>query len=398
LFVGKNAGSNGAYVLSGGNFSASAVAYVGYGGTGTFLQTATLLNHASSAFTVTGNGNTSLTGLMRITGATGGALTFARTGGTHTVAAGSSLQVDTGATLSLAGAASVFPASTSAITLTNAGALVVSAGSNVVGSLTGGGTTSVTGGLLSTAVLRQSGLLISGGSLAVRPAATPNSPASTTVISSLSITGGGTLDLGNDSFVIDYAPGVSPLASIRNYHFFGRSGGTWNGAGGITSTSAAIDPDLTMGFAYVEASDLLGLSGVATATWGGVTVDATSLLVKYTYAGDANLNGKVDPDDLILLDRGFARGGSAWISGDFDYDGAVTSADYLLIDKSLARQSTPLSPTYLTQREAQFGSDYVATLVAAVPEPTPVLGVGLAGAILAHRRRSTRRPQLPHSN
>ena len=35
----------------------------------------------------------------------------------------------------------------------------------------------------------------------------------------------------------------------------------------------------------------LGLSGTQTATWAGQTADATSVLVRYTLAGDTNLDG-----------------------------------------------------------------------------------------------------------
>ena len=56
----------------------------------------------------------------------------------------------------------------------------------------------------------------------------------------------------------------------------------------------------TLGIA--EASDVLGLTGAQTAIWQGQTVDATSVLIKYTYGGDANLDGVVDILDYGQID------------------------------------------------------------------------------------------------
>ena len=45
------------------------------------------------------------------------------------------------------------------------------------------------------------------------------------------------------------------------------------------------------GVGYAEASQALGISGAQTASWGGETVDATSVLARYTLLGDATLDG-----------------------------------------------------------------------------------------------------------
>jgi hypothetical protein len=110
--------------------------------------------------------------------------------------------------------------------------------------------------------------------------------------------------------------------------------------------------------------------------------------------GDANMNGRIDPDDFALIDRGFARnlppGTAGWTDGDFNYDGVVDVADYLLADTSYGHQGGTFSPGFLAGRGAEFGDAYVAQLVAAVPEPS-VAGCGLAVvAALARRRRRPR--------
>jgi hypothetical protein len=95
--------------------------------------------------------------------------------------------------------------------------------------------------------------------------------------------------------------------------------------------------------AIAEISNLWGLSGTETALWEGQTVDATTVIVKYTYAGDANLDGQIDAGDYGTLDyfiqTEFAFG---YANGDFNYDGFIDPADYGLIDYVIQMQGAPL--------------------------------------------------------
>lgn len=196
----------------------------------------------------------------------------------------------------------------------------------------------------------------------------------------LSILGTGALDLANNDMVHDYA-GATPLPAMAGWIAAGYAGGAWTG-NGITSSSAAVDPDKVRGLGYTEAS-ALGIT-----LFSGQPVDATSVLVKFTYYGDSNLDGMVDGDDYLRIDRGMAMGLSGWVNGDYDYNGAVTGTDYLLIDKAYVKQTGVLSPEMLADREARFGSEYAAALVSAVPEPGAGLSVAVLGAgALAGRRR-----------
>lgn len=57
-----------------------------------------------------------------------------------------------------------------------------------------------------------------------------------------------------------------------------------------------------------------------------------SLLVKPARKGDANLDGKVDFADLLILAQHYGPNDSAgWDRGDFNYDGQVTFADLLAL-------------------------------------------------------------------
>src|SRR5678815_5295334 len=96
------------------------------------------------------------------------------------------------------------------------------------------------------------------------------------------------LDLADNDMVIDYT-GASPMNPIINALVAGYNFGGWNGVNGISSSVAALGTNTSIGFA--EATELFT---VFPATFAGRSVDNTSLLLKYTYNGDANLDGTVN--------------------------------------------------------------------------------------------------------
>ena len=113
------------------------------------------------------------------------------------------------------------------------------------------------------------------------------------------------------------------------------------------------------------------------------------MLLKYTYTGDANADGRIDADDYTRADRGFLSRQDpsplnnlhGWLNGDFNYDETIDILDYFQIDRAMALQGSPL---------ALGAPSGVSAPAAAVPEPgmlTPMLVLtGLLGA----RRRSHR--------
>jgi hypothetical protein len=267
------------------------------------------------------------------------------------------------------------------------GSYTLNGGTLSAGATTLSGTFTQSGGASTFASVIGGGtVVVSGGSMTLSPGATTN------VVKALAISGTGKVDLTSSKLVIDYTTGptVSAADAARAALLAGSANG-WTGATGLTSSDAAAHAAASYAIGYGEASTVLGLSGSATAAWNGATVDATSLLLKETYFGDANLDGKVDADDLARLDAGKAKNLAAglahWTDGDFNYDGSVTSADYLLADTAFGQHGGALSPEFLAMRESEFGSAYVAELVAAVPEPTSLGIVGIVGAGLLGRRR-----------
>jgi hypothetical protein len=182
---------------------------------------------------------------------------------------------------------------------------------------------------------------------------------------SLSVTSDGRLDLGDDDLIWDYG-GSSPLGSwngsaydgITGLIVSGRNGG--NGSGILTSAASG---DLKV-LGVAEASQVLNISGIQTALFGSETVDATTALVKFTYGGDANLDGKINIDDYGHIDTSVGIGVTGWFNGDFNYDGKINIDDYGIIDVNVGIQGAPLAPAVATNKSAAMGM-----LSGSVPEP-----------------------------
>jgi hypothetical protein len=169
-------------------------------------------------------------------------------------------------------------------------------------------------------------------------------PAGTTRVNAVSVAG--RLDVGTNALVVDYAgPSLlgaagTPGSGVARLIASGFAAGSWNGSGIITSVGAGLSA-----VGYAEAAEVLGISGNQTAVWKGVTVDATSLLLRHTYYGDADLNGQVTLDDFTLFLHGYQAplpATSNWLNGDFDYSGTVTLDDFTLFLRGYQQQGTPL--------------------------------------------------------
>jgi hypothetical protein len=185
---------------------------------------------------------------------------------------------------------------------------------------------------------------------------------------------GSKVDIGTDTLAIDYAGSSDPISSIVSYLTTGFNGGSWTGAG-LTSSAAQGNPGL-YSIGYLNSTDS-----------GGVP---NQVIVKFTIAGDANLDGTVNFNDLLVVAQNFNKSGQDWSQGNFVYaaNGLVNFADLLLVaqhfNDSLAGGGSPL---------ALHGPGLSTLNVtdSTVPEPatTTLMAMGATG-LLARRRRRAR--------
>ncbi len=179
--------------------------------------------------------------------------------------------------------------------------------------------------------------------------------------SSVITTGTGLLDLTRSDMII-HAQDLPTLTSEIASGFNLPSGGNWSGPGIISSTAAADTTQLTT-LGILQNS----LNGAAIyPTFEGKPVLPSDILIKYTYYGDANLDGKVDGSDYSLIDNGFITGSTGWFNGDFDYSGTVDGSDYALIDNAFNVQSASIAAQIATPA-AQIASDSKRKVFVAVP-------------------------------
>jgi len=231
---------------------------------------------------------------------------------------------------------------------TGRGALI----KNGTGTVVLGSANSHSGGTViaaGTAIIRNIAALGTGG-LVVQAGATVRLDVGLNAIAlpMLQLETAATLDLGFGRLTV--AAGGMTAADARSRIIAGRNGGSWTGAG-ITSSVAAADAARAVG--YRTAAD-------------------GSLEIAWAALGDANLDGTLDPFDLVEIASGGGFGSgqaTSWAEGDFTYDGVFNAFDLI------AMQSTELygRGSYLPQLaaggEAAAGIDPLLMFAALAHDP-----------------------------
>ena len=153
----------------------------------------------------------------------------------------------------------------------------------------------------------------------------------------LAINATGRFDMTDNDLIFDYS-GTTPYTTVHNFVINGRNNA--GGLGGIVSAG-----DGTSVLAVVD-NAVWGKS-----TFNGVNIDSSTIVGKFTYFGDANLDGKVSGDDYVSVDANLGTR-RPWFHGDFNFSGTVTGDDYVAIDANLGKGTT--DPSALAEMRAEM--------------------------------------------
>jgi hypothetical protein len=208
----------------------------------------------------------------------------------------------------------------------------------------------------------------------------------------LNVTPAGKLDLTTRGLAIDVPAGseTTTLQSVRGQIIsaYNAGGPAWQGSG-ITSSAAATNTSAAVG--YAVASEVLPFTNGTSDTFMGATVDASTVVARYTLGGDATLDGSVDFNDLVKLAQNYNTTVSAtteswWNKGDVTYDGIVDFNDLV---KLAQNYNTGLPTEPIPGAPVGFEAD-LARAFASVPEPGMMSLFAVAGMGLMARRRRVR--------
>ena len=153
----------------------------------------------------------------------------------------------------------------------------------------------------------------------------------------LSISDSAYIDVADDALVVN----LGNAAAISSYVANGSNDGAWNGPG-INSHVAAAQFGNSVGVSPASSLSYNSIDGVSFST--------RAVVVRYTYDGDANLDGTVNADDLSLLMLAAVQQQQAvsnnqtppvvyWYNGDFNYDSQINSDDFMLLSLGSAVQN-----------------------------------------------------------
>jgi hypothetical protein len=183
----------------------------------------------------------------------------------------------------------------------------------------------------------------------------------------------GKLDLTNNSLTINFgSPANDPAAAITHDLASGYNGGTWTGTAGIISTSITSgSPTLSLGYADGN-SDF------------GTAAGPNQIMVKYTLAGDANLDGFVNFADLVAVIQNFNKAGTDWAHGNFGYGVATNFFDLVAVVQNFNKLLPPPSDSAIQLGNTTF--PLVAPTDVQLPEPC-IAATAIALGLLARRRR-----------
>lgn len=202
---------------------------------------------------------------------------------------------------------------------------------------------------------------------------------------SLTVNTGATLDITTNIITINYAsPNNDPVATIAAQLKSGYKNGSWSGAGINSSDAGEADPHLpALGYAD-------GNNDPAT------IATPNQLIIRYTLAGDANLDGTVNFQDLVAVIQNFNKTGRDWSQGNFTYSstGDVNFNDLVMVVQNF-NQTLQIGQVEQSPNSDGFGTVSISDTAVQLPEPA-------AGAVLLPllalrlRRRRNSKLKIQH--
>src|SRR5581483_3608144 len=153
-------------------------------------------------------------------------------------------------------------------------------------------------------------------------------------------------------------------------------------SGGGTDPTSALTSQLAANLSNNNTAGRIRTSAPGNANLGiGYFDDVANsrLTMRYTYRGDANLDGVVNALDFNALASNFGAASAAWSQGDFNYDGVVDTNDFTFLGTTFG--------------SAALSSDLPAPAPGAlVPEPA---GMFAACALIGSTWMGRQRKRLP---
>jgi hypothetical protein len=132
-------------------------------------------------------------------------------------------------------------------------------------------------------------------------------------------------------------------------------------------------------------------------TFRGQPLDATSVVITYTITGDANLDGRVDDNDVTVTGATYRTPNAQpqWALGDFDYNNFVNDDDITLIGALYNSGQVFAHPSAPTPAPLMSAGDEVAreVAVAQTAARSRALVTSLVDGLLIDPREAARGPR-----
>ena len=139
----------------------------------------------------------------------------------------------------------------------------------------------------------------------------------------------GFIDLNDNEMIVDYTTGSSPITAIQDLLKSGYNAGAWTGNGIRSTTAAAVagSPNVAdkRAIGVAEASEVFS---TFPATFASQDVDNSTVLLRFTYYGDATVDGTVNLLDFNKLSANYNASGKRWGTADFNFDGNCNQLDF----------------------------------------------------------------------